>query len=115
MSYSTELRNLVVMLFTGVFFFTSYAQEAEIFSPDSVKLELNAIETKSTIKIDGLLDESAWFEAPISPSFTQVNPNQKAKPSQDTDVKVLFDDKFLYFGIFCRDTLGKSAIRANRF
>ncbi len=115
MSYGTELKNLIVMLFTGGFFFTSYAQEAEIFSPDSVKLELKAIETKSTIKIDGLLDESVWTRAPKSPSFTQVDPNQKAKPSQDTDVKVLFDDKFLYFGIFCTDTLGKSAIRATDF
>ncbi len=100
MLYRIELKNLIVILFAAGFFLTSHAQEAEIFSPDSIKLELKAIETKSTIKIDGVLDESAWLGAPKSPSFTQVDPNQRAKPSQDTDVKVLFDDKFLYFGIF---------------
>lgn len=110
-----KLKKLILILCSIGVFVTSNAQEAEIFSPDSIKLELKAIETKSIIKIDGILDESDWSLVPKSPSFTQVDPNQKARPSQDTDVKVLFDDKFLYFGIFCKDTLGKSAIRATDF
>ncbi|MDW3195008.1 MAG: DUF5916 domain-containing protein [Cytophagales bacterium] len=109
------MKKLALILILKGLFFASYSQEAEIFRPDSPKLELRAVETTSVIKIDGILDETVWSEAPKSPSFTQVDPNQKAKPSQDTDVKVLFDSKFLYFGIFCMDSLGKSAIRATDF
>lgn len=110
-----KLKNLILVLSGIGVFFTSHAQEAEIFSPDSIKLKLKAIAAKSIIQIDGILDESDWDRVPKSPSFTQVDPYQKVRPSQDTDVKVLFDDKFLYFGIFCKDTLGKSAIRATDF
>ncbi len=109
------MKRLALILILEGLFFAAYSQEAEIFRPDSTKLELTAIETKSIIKIDGVLDETAWSEVPKSPSFTQVDPNQKAQPSQDTDVKVLFDDRMLYFGIFCKDSLGKSAIRATDF
>ncbi len=107
-------KQILILVFIGCCL-TSYSQEAEIFSPDSVKLELKAIRAKSIIKVDGVLDEADWALAPKSPSFTQVNPYQKAKPTQDTDVKILYDDKFLYFGIFCKDSLGKAAIRATDF
>ena len=101
-----------------IFFFMGahlYTQEATLFEPDSVKRTLSAVRTDLPIKIDGKLDEEAWQKQESSSGFIQVDPFQGVPATQDTDVKVLYDDKFLYFGIFCYDEEGRSAIRATDF
>jgi hypothetical protein len=55
------------------------------------------------IKVDGVLDEEAWRQAvPIGP-LVQAEPNEGAKASEDTEVRVLYSATTLYFGILCRD------------
>jgi hypothetical protein len=49
--------------------------------------------------IDGRIDDPAWEHAtPLGP-LTQQNPHQGAEPSQKTDVRVLYDDHFLYVSV----------------
>ncbi|WP_430968108.1 DUF5916 domain-containing protein [Spongiimicrobium sp. 2-473A-2-J] len=91
------------------------AQEAIVFKPDPVKKKLEAVAISSPLKIDGVLDEPSWKRAKPSPRFTQIEPNQGAPPTQDTEIKVLFDKNNLYFGIVCHDSLGKDALRATDF
>src|SRR6266568_3112112 len=55
--------------------------------------------TTDTIKIDGLLDESAWSLAQPATEFLQQQPTEGAPASERTEVRVLFDDKNIYFGI----------------
>ena len=105
----------LTIFFILCFISISHAQEIDIFKPDSIKKTLEAIETTSPILIDGKLDEAIWATVKPSPRFTQVNPYQGEAPSQDTEIKVLFDDKYLYFGVSCLDSLGKKAIRATDF
>jgi hypothetical protein len=58
-------------------------------------------------KIDGQLTEPAWQSAPELTGFTLVGTNQPA--SQQTSVRVLFDDDALYFGFTClEDKLGEA-------
>ena len=55
------------------------------------------------IRIDGVLNEPAWARAaPIGP-FLQRDPREGAPPSEETEVRVLFDADNLYLGITCRD------------
>ena len=55
------------------------------------------------IRLDGRLDESAWQRAvPIGP-LTQVEPKQGETPSEETEVRVLYDSEAIYFGITCFD------------
>jgi hypothetical protein len=91
------------------------AQDAGIFRPDSVKKEMMAVKISGIIKIDGLLNEEEWRLAAASPEFIEVDPRQGAKPGFKTEVKVLYNRQFLYFGIICHDSLGKKAIRATDF
>ena len=86
-----------------------------MFPPLVNKKELQARESNQNIKVDGTLNEASWITAPNSPQFTQVEPNQGEVPNQETKIKVLYDDKYLYFGITCLDTLGRKAIRATDF
>jgi len=66
-------------------------------STDSRRIQ--AVPTSDTIKIDGLLDESAWSLAPPATDFLQQEPTEGASASERTEVRVLFDDRNIYFGI----------------
>ncbi len=52
------------------------------------------------IKIDGKLDEPAWRKAPSTGNWPTYN-NRPAK--FETYAKLLWDEKYLYVGIYCED------------
>lgn len=55
------------------------------------------------VRIDGRLDEPVWATAvPIGP-LVQVEPDEGAAPSEQTEVRVLQDGERLVLGIRCRD------------
>src|SRR5256884_7408402 len=65
---------------------------------------IQAVRVTSAIKIDGLLDEPAWSQAQPATDFLQQQPNEGAPASERTEVRVLFDDKNIYFGIRAFDS-----------
>jgi hypothetical protein len=86
----------------------AFAQTAPVtFLPPEKPVEFQAIETSEKIQIDGKLDEKSWYNAQIIKGFKQQNPIQGADASADTEVRVLFDDMFLYVGAVCHDNLKK--------
>lgn len=91
------------------------AQDAEIFPPNPVRRSIEAQQTETGLKIDGRLDEEAWGLARPVAGFTQVEPFQGENATQQTEIRVLYNRQFLYFGVFSRDSLGKKALRATDF
>jgi len=66
-------------------------------------------------KIDGSLNDAAWREAPAEDGFVQLNPIEKAKPSERTVFKILYDAKNIYFGLTAYDHIpGKITMRLSR-
>jgi len=65
----------------------------------------SAVATRATdrIRIDGQLDEADWRNAALLGALTQRDPRQGEAPSEETEVRVLFDADAIYFGILCRD------------
>jgi hypothetical protein len=59
--------------------------------------------TGGPIRVDGRMDEPAWQAAPLEDDFTQVNPDEGEPASVHTAFRVLWDDKYLYFGAICDD------------
>lgn len=60
---------------------------------------------KGKIEIDGRLDEDDWKATPITGPFYELNdPNAAGEPAQKTTLKMLWDDKYLYFGFTCEDS-----------
>ena len=53
--------------------------------------------------INGVLDDACWKTGTWAGDFIQFVPNEGAKPSQPTFVKVLYDDKNLYVAIRAMD------------
>jgi len=52
--------------------------------------------TDEAIVIDGNLDKKAWQQAEWTDLFQDIEGDKKPKPAQDTKVKMLWDDTYLY-------------------
>jgi len=65
---------------------------------------IQAARVTDAIKIDGLLDEPGWSIAQPATDFRQESPYEGASASECTEVRVLFDDKNIYFGIRAFDS-----------
>jgi hypothetical protein len=63
-----------------------------------------AMRTSAPIDLDGRLGESAWATAPVTDSFTQIDPDEGRPASQRTEVRVLYDDAVFYVGARLHDT-----------
>lgn len=71
-----------------------------------VKLPPTAVGMKISdgIEIDGRLDEDLWTSSAVLNQFTQREPHEGNPVSERTEVRVLYDEKNLYFGIRCWDS-----------
>ena len=109
----------MLKFFTLLFFLSvtskAFCQDAAFFKPNHIRRELKAIKIVSNLKIDGELNEPEWKLTRGASDFIQVEPMQ-GKPSQFvTIIKILFNQRFLYVGMICKDPKGKKAIMATDF
>ena len=81
---------LLVALFMA--FFQSNAQNEE-------KKQFTVKYTQDTITIDAVLDEPVWSLAEPATNFWQYFPTDSLQSKQQTEIRMLFNDKFLYVGI----------------
>ncbi len=81
------------------------ATPAAVINYETIHLEkrLTAVRSVSTITLDGALDEPAWRDAPVANGFIQNDPREGTAATYDTDVRVLYTDDALYFGVFAHD------------
>ena len=56
------------------------------------------VRATGAIRIDGRLDEPDWQRAPVTMGFRQWSPDWGAASRLRTEVRVLFDDRFVYVG-----------------
>lgn len=87
------------------------AQTVENFPPPDERQVIQAIPASEPIVVDGQLDETDWAIAPTTSEFFRMEPRQGGTYNYMTYVKVLFDEKNIYFGVFAKDSLGKKGIR----
>ncbi len=80
--------------------------------PDSIGAPAIRAERATTpVRIDGRLDDPAWQIARPVSGFRQVDPMHNAAATLDTEVRILFDDRFLYVGAVARDPAGRAGVR----
>ena len=63
---------------------------------------IQAVRAAGPIALDGVLDEPAWNDAPMAANFIQNDPREGEPATFDTEVRVLYDDAALYFGVLPR-------------
>ena len=54
------------------------------------------------VTVDGLLDEAFWHNAGTATDFIQYFPNDSVNAALETEVKLAYDDDFLYVGIIAQ-------------
>lgn len=55
------------------------------------------------ITIDGHIDEESWGTAPLVTNFIQFEPKKGLPATLKTEVRILYDDRFIYFAFRCLD------------
>lgn len=53
--------------------------------------------------LDGRLDDAVWNRAFPADAFRQREPREGEPATERTEVRILYDDEQLYFGVFCYD------------
>lgn len=91
------------------------AQDTLNFPPPEVPPVIYAVEVKETINLDGHLDEVVWKTAPVLNRFFRMEPRQGGDYLYQTYVMAAYDKKYIYFGVFCKDSTGKKGIRVQDY
>lgn len=71
---------------------------------------LKAIRTPESIHLDGKLDEAIWASAPGASGFTETWPIYGGPARVPTEVKILYDDHFIYVGARMRHVPGQGPV-----
>jgi Domain of unknown function (DUF5916)/Carbohydrate family 9 binding domain-like len=67
--------------------------------------EFRVMRTSQPPKIDGILDDEVWRQTPLElGDWIAYNPLRGGKSDQRTDVRIAYDERYIYFGIHCFDT-----------
>ena len=77
---------------------------AQLSPQSSSSRRIHAVRVTEAIKVDGALNEPSWSQAEPATDFRQQTPSEGAPASERTEVRVLFDNKNLYFGIHAFDS-----------
>jgi hypothetical protein len=73
--------------------------------------QLQAVRVTESIKLDGLLDEAAWQQAPVATDFIENQPTPGRPEKHRTEVRILYDDQNLYVGALMHDISPDSILR----
>ncbi|NOT50312.1 MAG: carbohydrate binding family 9 domain-containing protein [Chitinophagaceae bacterium] len=73
------------------------------FAQSPAPKQLAATRTTKPIKIDGLINDEAWKDAPVMTDLVEFRPTVGAveKPETKTVSYLLYDDEGIYFGGYC--------------
>ena len=63
-----------------------------------IRPEVVAVRTDQLIEIDGSLDEDVWRSIVPVTEFVQRLPQDGAQPSEKSEMRILYNDNYLYFG-----------------
>ncbi|HVW95695.1 MAG TPA: DUF5916 domain-containing protein [Mucilaginibacter sp.] len=91
------------------------AQDTINFSPAIPAPHVYAVEATDNIVVDGKLTEASWRAAPVISDFFKMQPRQGGAYRYHTAVRIVFDKKNLYFGVFCKDSVGKKGVRVQDY
>ena len=75
------------------------------------KKKITAIRVNDSPKIDGVLDEPVWSNAPMATDFIQHETSPGLPSDQKSEVKLIYDNTALYVGAILYDVSSDSILR----
>jgi len=94
-----RMRTIQILLLAGILLSATF-----LFSVNPEDYEVEAKKTERQITIDGKLKEVAWKEAALVDNFTQREPHEGQPATERTELRILYDEQNLYFGLVCYDS-----------
>ena len=98
---------LVTMLSFQVLLLTAQNNPADSFARKKYFTQ----RINGTITLDGIPNEDAWNGVEWGGNFTQWMPHEGKPPSQETNFKILYDNKFLYIAYRAHDLSPDSIVK----
>lgn len=93
------------MVFRTIFFLILITICSVIYAQEYPKNTFTTQRLNSSVPvIDGKLDDACWNEGEWFTDFIQCMPREGQKPSQPTELKILYDDKYLYVAFRALDS-----------
>jgi hypothetical protein len=99
-----QLRTALILLVFPLVAGASTPEDSPPPASTEAAAPLRAIRARDVIAVNGALDEPDWAQAPVFDGFVQSFPDSGAPPGQRTEVRILYDDQNIYFGIRCKDS-----------
>jgi len=108
----SEVQQTYLLVF-GILCMTNvlFAQGDQNFPPPENPPVITVQKADGPIKIDGRLNESDWQKGEAISDFFRMEPRQGGEYMYETEVRLLYDEKNLYVGAFCADSLGRQGVR----
>ena len=85
----------------SLLFFLVLLSTAIFAQKKNENFKMHIKQSTGAIKIDGVLDENAWFQAAAVSDFMMCNPFDTLCAQLRTDVKMAYDDKYIYISAEC--------------
>lgn len=73
---------------------------------------LGILKISEEIKLDGILDEEIWKKANVSTDFINKWPSDTGLAKAKTEVRILYDDNFIYVSAVCYQDMNKLVIQS---
>src|SRR3990172_10651674 len=77
---------------------------APAFSQETARRQARAARVEEAPVIDGLVEEEIWSRAEAIAGFVQAEPHEGEAATQNTEVRILYDDSTLHVGAICFDS-----------
>ena len=105
MNNTRQVLRLLALVLPTLLFPALASAQSEPIDYETARRErrLPAKRIDAPITLDGRLDEVVWASAPIAKDFVQNDPMEGAPATFDTEVRLLYDDRALYVGVFAKD------------
>lgn len=107
----------ILVLFLFIIFWTARFTASPLAPPQMRREEQAASPTihiqkfNEKINVDGRLDEPVWQRITPVGSFVQTEPDEGKPASEETEVRIFYDDKKIYFGFRCFDDEPAKVVR----
>ncbi|MSO19017.1 MAG: hypothetical protein EXQ56_00905 [Acidobacteria bacterium] len=75
---------------------------------------VRAAKAAGAFVLDGVFDEAAWKDAPVTSSFVQKDPNEGAAASEKTEFRVVYTTSTLYVGVTAYDSDPQAIVASER-
>jgi hypothetical protein len=98
----------------SVIFFLSFLLPCLLMAQNKPGTQLRIKKAKGTIKVDGILDEPDWQEAHVGKDWYLNYPVDTTLAPFQTEVRMTFDEHFLYLSFVCFDDESRDLINSLR-